>query len=727
MSRNKSYIVSISCLILSLLTVLASANTVHAAACSNASFDGIYHLSSNLNDSGCWLTISDGSELISDGFNITARGIVNNGTLVVGNSTSWTSHKTPSLLAVENLYNFGRVFYQRDSLNISYFSNHGYFNHTLYHTNDNQMSSLNGMSGPYSVAGSGGGAGTCNGINGGAGGYTYGDSGGRGAIWNGWNGGSGHNGEDSSFSLLNYTYNQSLLTAAGGGASGETYGGGGVEGLVIQAESVELYAGSSIMNSGLPGGNSGSGAGGGGGGGVIQLIVHKSLVNHTTSWYDVLGGAGGMDTPWNGCGYNVDGGSGGSGKAFVWQEKPRNFSFEADYNFSVAGKLCYGRLTPSLATAQNLSFGAVANTYTNSYYNGSKVLSLPVYTGASVSLSIWNFSGFSLDSYTRFNRTYNFSDFLSLTRNDTLQLEFGPTNYTLQHAYVNVSLNASFPAGSFYMSLANSSGNVVFNESNGANMAQAYLDLATGSYTLNVSTANSSSVRTYKFYVPFDCFSGEQLSLFPGKPFFLSRIGSNTSNHTALGFKDPIVNNTGTNRSQSNGAPSNAAVMGELSLINRSITGLQSRLSGLSNAQSNAMPDLYALTESMAHLVTLVNNMSVSFAAVESAVARNAVPKGSTHASVTPYAEHASFFIDGNASDYRFLNSSETQNSTYYSLDVSRPTTLAVIFVSGNRTFVANVSFLSLPAATNESSGSVFSFIVTGLEAVPLFLRSFLP
>ena len=285
-------------------------------------------LISNLNETGKVLFVTSSGSLYTENYNISANGIVNAGTFVLGDTTSFTTNLSKSIMNIGYLYNYGNFYLSKNVFDTLVLFNYGNIYHNLLAANSNQNES-------YSYAGSGGGgSGVADitysfvgqGNNGGsvlkASGGFYGVAGYR------YNGvpyaNTGGNGTTSPVHLMNFTMNESLLTGAGGGDGagrvGEGIGGDGATGLIINVTS--FINNGTVYNIGQNGENHHIGpshaAGGGGGGGVVEIHYTGSFLEGNIDVSGGTGGNGGASS--NGFAVAGAGGNGGAGQVFIFPD-----------------------------------------------------------------------------------------------------------------------------------------------------------------------------------------------------------------------------------------------------------------------------------------------------------------------------------------------------------------------------------------------------------------------
>lgn len=309
---------------LSIIFLILSLNSVNAVSTQNSCVNITYYttttLAQNENNGNCWISIPDGTVLTLNNYNITAKGIINNGTIVFESkgydiSGTWSYYNpATSVLNITTLINnpSGVIYLQEPMLNISNVYNYGIINETLLSTGP--ISCIySPASYTSSYAGSGG--------SGGVGNSGFVSSGGpskiglivysnifynKGIVYdrglnaistaytcvntfsNGGNtliagGSDGGNGETPPQKLLVFTENFSLLDSAGGGWG--LSGAGGSGGAVV-----EILHRSQTFDLGTINVSGGKGIGNGGNGGTGQVFTFytpfPSLTFTSTLLYD---------------------------------------------------------------------------------------------------------------------------------------------------------------------------------------------------------------------------------------------------------------------------------------------------------------------------------------------------------------------------------------------------------------------------------------------------------
>ena len=305
-------------LVFGVLTLLLglSPGAVHASGCVNLTYSSTTTLSQNVNNAGCWVIVNSGVNLTLNNYNVTAKGLLVNGTLIFTSPTydvlSTQSFYNPahSDINVSTLVNYGTVYWQDPTLNISTIQNYGDINDTLVTAGYVSCTSVP-ITFPNSYAGSGGGGGGSSG---------YVGSGGAGRVgliitsWNFQNFGTifdkGMNGIPTSFNYCNPLQASGGNTLATGGPMPNGNGSTPSNRLLNFTENY------SYLDSG--GGGWGlNNIGAGSGGAIVELKIPKgSIIGNI----NVTGGLG-----VNG------GGRGGNGQVFVFYRPSYSFYSEFSY------------------------------------------------------------------------------------------------------------------------------------------------------------------------------------------------------------------------------------------------------------------------------------------------------------------------------------------------------------------------------------------------------------
>lgn len=321
---------------LSVLFIVLSFGVSNAVSfqvpCTNLTFTTTATLSQNLDANSCWIIIDKNVTLTLANYNITAKGIINNGTIIFTSQAydimGMSSFYNPahSVLNISDFVNYGTTYLQEPILNVSNVYNYGIINDTLI---SRGYISCAGSPVAFksSYAGSGGG------------GTLYGNgfvgSGGAGKVglvikanvfYN--NGSIYDTGLDASPTAFNWC---SILWSTGGDtlATGGNYSQNGTTPPQTLLSFTQNF---SLLNS--AGGGWGLQGDGGSGGPVVE-IVHK-LSHFKLGIVNVSGGRG-----------FGGGGSGGSGQVFVFYKPFPTLNFTSTLLYNCRqGLLINKSLTP---------------------------------------------------------------------------------------------------------------------------------------------------------------------------------------------------------------------------------------------------------------------------------------------------------------------------------------------------------------------------------------------
>ncbi len=319
MGRVRSLMPALILLIVLLLMGTSRAQTGGGSiSCNNLTYLVSTTLSQNVNASACWIIIGKGVDLTLNNYNISAKVIENNGTLIftspaydAESANSWYDPSS-SVIDTPYLINYGTIYWQEPIINFTNFYNYGIINDTLVANGNTACVVPSPVGYPSSFSGSGGGgqsggsgyggiggaarigliieAGNFvntgaifdNGLDAGNGGVdcttNFWAAGGNTLATGGSVGSPGQNGMTPPQKLLSFSDNLSVLDSAGGGW-GQSDSAGGSGGASVEV----LYGSGSGFNNIYVYGGQGINGGGTGGAGQIFLFADPNLVTDPSS------------------------------------------------------------------------------------------------------------------------------------------------------------------------------------------------------------------------------------------------------------------------------------------------------------------------------------------------------------------------------------------------------------------------------------------------------------
>ena len=517
-----------------------------------------------------WVIIESPVSLISK--TISAKGLLINNTFsITGNSTLNISKIineknatiNATLLSGDVLENYGTLILEKPIfLNFSYFLNNGSIINENYLNNGGYTDGYNTCIGgnfPYSFAGSGGGSlansSQCDG------GYTLANRG-IGQVTSHQNhklypiiNSSGHHVYSA---LSNYSFNLSLLSSAGGGSYNNVNnsslfmrGGSGVLPLIIISRffnntGIIYNQGQSINYSTIKNVDKflAFGIVGAGGGGLIQ-VISDSFINNGT--FNVRGGSIYLDNsfklPFPYTTSNL--GYGGDGNVFLFKANNRlllnsiksynwgqtkqnnyNLNYSERYSNKTQNYNIIVKVQSPIGCSLNGIYINLKGTYNNNSFLETNKLNNSLF---SINNSIKNISLYLSGNNSLINYYNNLRVVLSNSSNTSIE------NFNLTKHF-QVSL--SFEGGQ----------NLSFNLRNGNNtiflgdtLSKPYtLSLEQGNYQLLLK--NGSENYTYNLYVGQNCLGYQDITILPGKSYYIYD-SLNISSMPSTVYKKDIITN----------------------------------------------------------------------------------------------------------------------------------------------------------------------------------------